>query len=102
MYWCEFGFAVPLLQVQVPAHVQVCKQWQAVQRMTPSLLCFSAGYGAPYGYSTAAPAYGTYSPVINTLEIMQKLLWQSKCGSPRRNSKRFKLLNHDNNTTFMP
>ncbi|XP_041339953.1 spermatid perinuclear RNA-binding protein isoform X1 [Pyrgilauda ruficollis] len=60
------------------------------------------GYGAPYGYSTAAPAYGTYSPVINTLEIMQKLLWQSKCGSPRRNSKRFKLLNHDNNTTFMP
>ncbi|TRZ17259.1 hypothetical protein HGM15179_009855 [Zosterops borbonicus] len=32
------------------------------------------GYGAPYGYSTAAPAYGTYSPVINTLEIMQKLL----------------------------
>ncbi|XP_059721453.1 spermatid perinuclear RNA-binding protein isoform X1 [Haemorhous mexicanus] len=60
------------------------------------------GYGAPYGYSTAAPAYGTYSPVINTLEIMQKLLWQSKCGSPRRNSKRFKLLNHDKNTTFMP
>ncbi|XP_074412277.1 spermatid perinuclear RNA-binding protein isoform X1 [Zonotrichia albicollis] len=60
------------------------------------------GYGAPYGYSTAAPAYGTYSPVINTLEIMQKLLWQSKCGSPRRNSKIFKLLNHDNNTTFMP
>ncbi|XP_066189047.1 spermatid perinuclear RNA-binding protein isoform X1 [Sylvia atricapilla] len=60
------------------------------------------GYGAPYGYSTAAPAYGMYSPVINTLEIMQKLLWQSKCGSPRRNSKRFKLLNHDNNTTFMP
>ncbi|KAL9826854.1 spermatid perinuclear RNA-binding protein isoform 1-T3 [Geothlypis trichas] len=60
------------------------------------------GYGAPYGYSTAAPAYGTYSLVINTLEIMQKLLWQSKCGSPRRNSKRFKLLNHDNNTTFMP
>ncbi|XP_058709392.1 spermatid perinuclear RNA-binding protein isoform X1 [Poecile atricapillus] len=60
------------------------------------------GYGAPYGYSTAAPAYGTYSPVINTLEIVQKLLWQSKCGSPRRNSKRFKLLNHDNNTTFMP
>nr|XP_021399350.1 spermatid perinuclear RNA-binding protein isoform X1 [Lonchura striata domestica]XP_021399352.1 spermatid perinuclear RNA-binding protein isoform X1 [Lonchura striata domestica]XP_021399353.1 spermatid perinuclear RNA-binding protein isoform X1 [Lonchura striata domestica]XP_021399354.1 spermatid perinuclear RNA-binding protein isoform X1 [Lonchura striata domestica]XP_021399355.1 spermatid perinuclear RNA-binding protein isoform X1 [Lonchura striata domestica]XP_021399356.1 spermatid perin len=36
------------------------------------------GYGAPYGYSTAAPAYGTYSPVINTLEIIQKLLWQSK------------------------
>ncbi|KAF4797724.1 spermatid perinuclear RNA-binding protein [Turdus rufiventris] len=32
------------------------------------------GYGAPYGYSTAAPAYGTYSPVINLLEIMQKLL----------------------------
>ncbi|XP_033374318.1 spermatid perinuclear RNA-binding protein isoform X1 [Parus major] len=60
------------------------------------------GYGAPYGYSTAAPAYGTYSPVINTLEIVQKLLWQSKCGSPRRNSKIFKLLNHDNNTTFMP
>ncbi|XP_064584087.1 spermatid perinuclear RNA-binding protein isoform X1 [Zonotrichia leucophrys gambelii] len=60
------------------------------------------GYGAPYGYSTAAPAYGTYSPVINTLEMMQKLLWQSKCGSPRRNSKIFKLLNHDNNTTFMP
>ncbi|XP_017601044.1 spermatid perinuclear RNA-binding protein isoform X1 [Corvus cornix cornix] len=60
------------------------------------------GYGAPYGYSTAAPAYGTYSPVINTVEIMQKLLWQSKCDSPRRNSKRFKLLNHDNNTTFMP
>ncbi|KAM7033601.1 spermatid perinuclear RNA-binding protein isoform 1-T2 [Acridotheres tristis] len=60
------------------------------------------GYGAPYGYSTAAPAYGTYSSVINSLEMMQKLLWQSKCGSPRRNSKRFKLLNHDNNTTFMP
>ncbi|XP_014735481.1 PREDICTED: spermatid perinuclear RNA-binding protein isoform X2 [Sturnus vulgaris] len=60
------------------------------------------GYGAPYGYSTAAPAYGTYSSVINLLEMMQKLLWQSKCGSPRRNSKRFKLLNHDNNTTFMP
>ncbi|XP_064249833.1 spermatid perinuclear RNA-binding protein isoform X1 [Passer domesticus] len=60
------------------------------------------GYGAPYGYSTAAPAYGTYSPVINPLGIMQELLWQSKCGSPRRNSKRFKLLNHDNNTTFMP
>ncbi|XP_032933237.1 spermatid perinuclear RNA-binding protein isoform X1 [Catharus ustulatus] len=60
------------------------------------------GYGAPYGYSTAAPAYGTYSPVINVLQVMQKLLWQSKCGSPRRNSKRFKLLNHDNNTTFMP
>ncbi|XP_058279162.1 spermatid perinuclear RNA-binding protein isoform X6 [Hirundo rustica] len=60
------------------------------------------GYGAPYGYSTAAPAYGTYSPLINTLEIMQKLLWQFKCGSPRRNSKRFKLLNHDNTTTFMP
>ncbi|XP_023794137.1 spermatid perinuclear RNA-binding protein isoform X1 [Cyanistes caeruleus] len=60
------------------------------------------GYGAPYGYSTAAPAYGTYSPVINTLEIVQKLLWQSKCGSPRRNSKIFKLLNHDKNTTFMP
>ncbi|XP_050836811.1 spermatid perinuclear RNA-binding protein isoform X1 [Serinus canaria] len=60
------------------------------------------GYGAPYGYSTAAPAYGTYSPVINMLEIIQKLLWQSKCGSPRRNSKRFKLLNHDKNTTFMP
>ncbi|KAM4761413.1 spermatid perinuclear RNA-binding protein isoform 1-T5 [Cyanocitta cristata] len=60
------------------------------------------GYGAPYGYSTAAPAYGTYSPVINTVEIMQKLLWQSKCDGPRRNSKRFKLLNHDNNTTFMP
>ncbi|XP_062361611.1 spermatid perinuclear RNA-binding protein isoform X1 [Cinclus cinclus] len=59
------------------------------------------GYGAPYGYSTAAPAYGTYSPVINMFEIMQKLLWQSKCGSLRRNSKRFKLLNHDN-TTFMP
>ncbi|XP_063265959.1 spermatid perinuclear RNA-binding protein isoform X1 [Prinia subflava] len=45
------------------------------------------GYGAPYGYSTAAPAYGMYSPVINTLEIIQKLLWQSKCGSPRRNSE---------------
>ncbi|XP_014113466.1 PREDICTED: spermatid perinuclear RNA-binding protein isoform X1 [Pseudopodoces humilis] len=60
------------------------------------------GYGAPYGYSTAAPAYGTYSPVINTLEIVQKLLWQSKCSSPRRNSNIFKLLNHDNNTTFMP
>ncbi|KAL2298192.1 hypothetical protein Nmel_017155 [Mimus melanotis] len=60
------------------------------------------GYGAPYGYSTAAPAYGMYSSVINTLQMMQKLLWQSKCGSPRRNSKRFKLLNHDNNTTFMP
>ncbi|XP_039586525.1 spermatid perinuclear RNA-binding protein isoform X5 [Passer montanus] len=60
------------------------------------------GYGAPYGYSTAAPAYGTYSPVINPFEIVQELLWQSKCGSPRRNSKRFKLLNHDNNTTFMP
>ncbi|XP_065593353.1 spermatid perinuclear RNA-binding protein isoform X1 [Cyrtonyx montezumae] len=40
------------------------------------------GYGAPYGYSTAAPAYGTYSPVINRLEIMQKFLCQSKCGSP--------------------
>ncbi|KAJ7401053.1 Spermatid perinuclear RNA-binding protein [Pitangus sulphuratus] len=24
------------------------------------------GYGAPYGYSTAAPAYGTYRAVINT------------------------------------
>ncbi|KAM7087944.1 spermatid perinuclear RNA-binding protein isoform X1 [Mycteria americana] len=60
------------------------------------------GYGAPYGYSTAAPAYGMYSPIINKLEIIQKLLWQSKCGSPRRNSKRLKLLNHDNNNTFMP
>ncbi|XP_057228909.1 spermatid perinuclear RNA-binding protein isoform X1 [Malurus melanocephalus] len=60
------------------------------------------GYGAPYGYSTAAPAYGTYSPIINMIEMMHKLLWQSKCGSPRRNSKRLKLLNHDNNTTFMP
>ncbi|XP_030363097.1 spermatid perinuclear RNA-binding protein isoform X1 [Strigops habroptila] len=60
------------------------------------------GYGAPYGYSTAAPAYGMYSPVINTLEMIQNLLWQSKCGSPRRKSKRFKLLNHDNNNTFMP
>ncbi|KAM9218238.1 spermatid perinuclear RNA-binding protein isoform 1-T1 [Leptosomus discolor] len=60
------------------------------------------GYGAPYGYSTAAPAYGMYSPVINKLEMIQKLLWQSKCGSPRRNSKRLKLLNHDNNNTFMP
>ncbi|XP_076211625.1 spermatid perinuclear RNA-binding protein isoform X1 [Aptenodytes patagonicus] len=59
------------------------------------------GYGAPYGYSTAAPAYGMYSPIINKLEMIQKLLWQSKCGSPRRNSKRLKLLNHDN-TTFMP
>ncbi|XP_064324641.1 spermatid perinuclear RNA-binding protein isoform X1 [Phalacrocorax carbo] len=59
------------------------------------------GYGAPYGYSTAAPAYGMYSPIINKLEVIQKLLWQSKCGSPRRNSKRLKLLNHDNNT-FMP
>uniref|UniRef100_A0A8B9M5A9 Spermatid perinuclear RNA-binding protein n=1 Tax=Accipiter nisus TaxID=211598 RepID=A0A8B9M5A9_9AVES len=43
------------------------------------------GYGAPYGYSTAAPAYGMYSPIINKLEMRQKLLWQSKCGSPRRN-----------------
>ncbi|XP_075628519.1 spermatid perinuclear RNA-binding protein isoform X1 [Balearica regulorum gibbericeps] len=60
------------------------------------------GYGAPYGYSTAAPAYGMYSLIINKLEMIQKLLWQSKCGSPRRNSKRLKLLNHDNNTTFMP
>ncbi|KAM6316423.1 spermatid perinuclear RNA-binding protein isoform 1-T4 [Podargus strigoides] len=60
------------------------------------------GYGAPYGYSTAAPAYGMYSPIINKLEMIQKLLWQSKCGSPRRNSKRFKLLYHDNNNTFMP
>ncbi|XP_054704889.1 spermatid perinuclear RNA-binding protein isoform X1 [Grus americana] len=60
------------------------------------------GYGAPYGYSTAAPAYGMYSSIINKLEMIQKLLWQSKCGSPRRNSKRLKLLNHDNNTTFMP
>ncbi|KAM6193119.1 spermatid perinuclear RNA-binding protein isoform 1-T2 [Sarcoramphus papa] len=60
------------------------------------------GYGAPYGYSTAAPAYGMYSPIINKLEMIQKLLWQSKCGSPRRNSKRLKLLNHDNNNTFMP
>ncbi|XP_019327976.1 PREDICTED: spermatid perinuclear RNA-binding protein isoform X1 [Aptenodytes forsteri] len=59
------------------------------------------GYGAPYGYSTAAPAYGMYSPIINKLEMIRKLLWQSKCGSPRRNSKRLKLLNHDN-TTFMP
>ncbi|XP_054076407.1 spermatid perinuclear RNA-binding protein isoform X1 [Rissa tridactyla] len=59
------------------------------------------GYGAPYGYSTAAPAYGMYSLIINKLEMIQKLLWQSKCGSPRRNSKRLKLLNHDNNT-FMP
>ncbi|XP_027665337.1 spermatid perinuclear RNA-binding protein isoform X1 [Falco biarmicus] len=60
------------------------------------------GYGAPYGYSTAAPAYGMYSPIINKLEMIQKLLWQSKCGSPRRNSKRLKLLNHDNNNTSMP
>ncbi|XP_030316829.1 spermatid perinuclear RNA-binding protein isoform X1 [Calypte anna] len=46
------------------------------------------GYGAPYGYSTAAPAYGMYSPIIIKLELIYKLLWQSKCGSPRRNSKR--------------
>uniref|UniRef100_A0A8B9F366 Spermatid perinuclear RNA-binding protein n=1 Tax=Amazona collaria TaxID=241587 RepID=A0A8B9F366_9PSIT len=50
------------------------------------------GYGAPYGYSTAAPAYGMYSHVINALEMILNLLWQSKCGSPRRKSKRFKLL----------
>ncbi|XP_075295305.1 spermatid perinuclear RNA-binding protein isoform X1 [Opisthocomus hoazin] len=43
------------------------------------------GYGAPYGYSTAAPAYGMYSPIINELEMVPELLWQSKCGSPRRN-----------------
>ncbi|KAM6337130.1 spermatid perinuclear RNA-binding protein isoform 13-T18 [Alca torda] len=60
------------------------------------------GYGAPYGYSTAAPAYGMYRLIINKLEMIQKLLRQSKCGSPRRNSKRLKLLNHDNNNTFMP
>ncbi|KAM6372234.1 spermatid perinuclear RNA-binding protein isoform 1-T3 [Pluvialis apricaria] len=60
------------------------------------------GYGAPYGYSTAAPAYGMYRAIIDKLEMIQKLLWQSKCGSPRRNSKRLKLLNHDNNNTFMP
>uniref|UniRef100_A0A8V1AK31 Spermatid perinuclear RNA-binding protein n=1 Tax=Gallus gallus TaxID=9031 RepID=A0A8V1AK31_CHICK len=39
------------------------------------------GYGAPYGYSTAAPAYGTYSPLINKLENIQKFLCQSKCDS---------------------
>ncbi|XP_074017105.1 spermatid perinuclear RNA-binding protein isoform X3 [Numenius arquata] len=60
------------------------------------------GYGAPYGYSTAAPAYGMYNPIINKLEMIQKLLWQSKCGSARRNSKRLKLLNHDNYNTSMP
>ena len=37
----------------------------------PSSVCI-AGYGAPYGYSTAAPAYGTYSPLINKLENIQK------------------------------
>lgn len=46
----------------------------------PSSVCI-AGYGAPYGYSTAAPAYGTYSPVINKLENIQKFLCQSKCDS---------------------
>ncbi|KAM9257020.1 spermatid perinuclear RNA-binding protein isoform 1-T2 [Cariama cristata] len=60
------------------------------------------GYGAPYGYSTAAPAYGMYSPIINTLQMIQKLLRQCKCGSPRRKSKRLKLLNYDNNNTSMP
>lgn len=65
--------------------VLVCKhQLSAVTRgneMHPSSVCI-AGYGAPYGYSTAAPAYGTYSPVINKLENTQKFLCQSKCGSP--------------------
>ncbi|XP_061867829.1 spermatid perinuclear RNA-binding protein isoform X1 [Colius striatus] len=46
------------------------------------------GYGAPYGYSTAAPAYGMYSLIINRLEMTQKLLRQCKCGSPSRNSGR--------------
>ncbi|XP_010569022.1 PREDICTED: spermatid perinuclear RNA-binding protein isoform X1 [Haliaeetus leucocephalus] len=40
------------------------------------------GYGAPYGYSTAAPAYGMYSPIINKLEMRQTVvavhMWQSK------------------------
>ena len=49
---------------------------------------YIAGYGAPYGYSTAAPAYGMYSPIINELEMVPELLWQSKCGSPRRNFNR--------------
>lgn len=91
MYWCEFGF-----DVLPPASGTGPCPCAGVQTLTgsaendpPPSLCFPAGYGAPYGYSTAAPAYGKYSPVINTLEIMQKLLWQSKCGSPRRNSKIF-------------
>lgn len=54
---------------------------------THPLSVYIAGYGAPYGYSTAAPAYGMYSPIINKLEIISKLLWQSKCGSPSRNSE---------------
>lgn len=102
MYWGESGFAVLLLEAQGPCPCAGVHTLTGRAGNDPFPALFPAGYGAPYGYSTAAPAYGTYSPVINVLQVMQKLLWQSKCGSPRRNSKRFKLLNHDNDTTFMP